>query len=142
MIWTKKATRMYNKLKSKYGMSFSFGDVLKKVIRSPFLKLNDVPPYLSSMRTNKSLFGFLTYYDTSDFLNYRIPVFYICGENDWIVPSVVAADYFEKIVAPHKEIYWIKDAGHIVNIDNPVEYNRVLLEIVRILSFCVTIVEI
>lgn len=29
-----------------------------------------------------------------------------------------------------KEIFWINDAGHIANIDNPVEYNNILVEII------------
>lgn len=126
----KEAARIFSKLQSKYGMSMNFGDVLKKVIRSPFFKLSDIPPYLSSMRRNKSLFDLLTDYDISDFLDYKIPVFYICGECDWVVPSVVLSDYFEKIRSPQKELFYIKDAGHLLNIYNTNEYNNVIDEII------------
>lgn len=42
---TKKTVRIVGKLQKKHGMSINFGDVLKKVIRSPFFKFSDIQPY-------------------------------------------------------------------------------------------------
>jgi pimeloyl-ACP methyl ester carboxylesterase len=59
-------------------------------------------------------------YDTRDLGNiYEVPVFYICGNKDWITPTVMAEDFFNTIIAPNKDFITIENAGHMMMMDQP-----------------------
>lgn len=45
-------------------------------------------------------------------LRFELPYFVIQGSDDRFVPTEPARAYFEKVVAPHKEMWVIPDAGH------------------------------
>lgn len=62
---------------------------------------------------------------------YEIPVFYIMGENDCETPYSLAKDFFEEITAPNKEFFTTPNAGHFPMQENAVEFNRVLLDVIR-----------
>lgn len=55
-------------------------------------------------------------YKTTD---YKVPVYYILGMDDWQVPTVNAVKYFYKINAPKKELFLIPNAGHSTMTDQP-----------------------
>ena len=43
--------------------------------------------------------------------------------------STAAAEYFETINAPQKGLYWIEDAGHMIDTDNPSAFWSTIKEI-------------
>ena len=45
-------------------------------------------------------------------LNFKLPVYYIQGEEDILTSKEVNKPYFDKIYAPIKEYFLLKDAGH------------------------------
>jgi len=45
-----------------------------------------------------------------------------------------AAKYFEKINAPQKGLYWIENAGHATDIDNPADFCKAAKEVVTRLA--------
>jgi pimeloyl-ACP methyl ester carboxylesterase len=57
-------------------------------------------------------------------------VFYLLGTDDWQTPSTLAAEYFERINAPQKKLYRIKNAGHATDLDNPTEFYDAVKEII------------
>jgi len=61
------------------------------------------------------LFG----YDISNVKEYTVPIYYILGRHDTMTPSTIVAEYFETIHAPKKGLYWIENAGHLPDTDNP-----------------------
>ena len=73
---------------------------------------------------------YLTDYSIWDTTEYDVPVFYILGRDDWQVPSSLAAEYFERINAPRKGLYWIENAGHQTDIDNPKDFFKAVREII------------
>ncbi|MCL2855368.1 MAG: alpha/beta hydrolase [Defluviitaleaceae bacterium] len=92
--------------------------ILKMMIKSPVFKLRDIYLMQKGLKLNKGLATDLLEYSIWDVCEYRLPVYYILGESDWQVPSTLAAEYFEKINAPHKGLYWIENAGHATDVDN------------------------
>ena len=121
----------FRKLQGKYGITTDALKTLKLAFSSPVFSWADIFILASFQKVNKRLMAFLPGYSTADFLQYDLPVFYICGRNDWQVPSVVAEEYFNKINAPRKKLYWIENAGHLTDLDNPVDYNKAIEDIVN-----------
>lgn len=90
------------------------------VFKSPIFKLSDIPALIKSIKANKGLQKFLFEFDLkSKSPEYKIPIYYILGEDDWQTPCDVAKEYFNTIKAPHKEIYMIPNAGHMAMVDQP-----------------------
>jgi pimeloyl-ACP methyl ester carboxylesterase len=50
------------------------------------------------------------------------------------VVSSVAAAYFGVIEAPHKELVWFENSGHMAPFEEPELFNRVMVETVRPLA--------
>lgn len=63
-------------------------------------------------------------------LTYKVPVYYILGEEDWQVPSVLAVDYFNKIDAPAKELILMKEAKHSPMLEKPEEFLKAMRQVV------------
>ncbi len=119
----------FRKIQAKYKlMGYSGGNskLVKFFMKSPIFKFKDIFIMMKASKTNINLLNYLAEYDMSNFTKFSIPVYFICGENDWQVPSTVAEKYFKTISAPDKELYWIKNAGHLTDLDNPIEYNKAL----------------
>jgi pimeloyl-ACP methyl ester carboxylesterase len=45
-------------------------------------------------------------------LRFELPYFVVQGEHDWFTPTSPAKSYFEKVVAPRKQMVVLEDAGH------------------------------
>lgn len=98
-------------------------DKLKKIIKqSPIYSFKDMFNF-SPLTLNKNIIYYLLDYDTSKFTNFNMPIFFICGKNDWQVPTVIVQEYYKQIKAPDKDIFIIENAGHLLNIENTYEYN-------------------
>ncbi len=124
----------FRKIQAKYklmGYSGSNSKLVKIFTKSPIFKFKDISVMMKASKININLLNYLAEFDISKFINFSIPVYFICGENDWQVPSVVVEKYFKAISAPDKELYWVKNAGHITDLDNPVEYNNALSSICK-----------
>ncbi len=98
--------------------------MFKAVIKSPIFRLTDLASFVTGLHTNRNLLSGLLGYDILPVTEYQTPVCYVLGENDWQVPSVLAAEYFENIKAPYKELHWVKDAGHLTDLDNPAGFHE------------------
>ncbi len=119
----------FRKIQARYkliGYSGGNSKLVKMFMKSPIFKIKDILPTMKSSKVNKNLLKCLAEYDISKYTNFSIPIYFLCGENDHQVPSVVVEKYFNTISAPDKELYWIKNAGHLTDLENPVEYNRAL----------------
>ncbi|MCL2619341.1 MAG: alpha/beta fold hydrolase [Defluviitaleaceae bacterium] len=121
----------FGRLQSKHGQAINVSKLLRVALKSPVFKLTDLPMYMKSIKANKDFQDSLADYTIWDITQYDLPVYYILGRDDWQTPSTTAAEYFEKINAPHKKLYWVEDAGHITDIDNPKGFCDVMREIVE-----------
>lgn len=121
------------KYKLAAGMSL---DLVRTVLTSPYYTFGEITYFF----TVDGLYyqGDVMRFMMEDFdvriygVTYEMPVYYIMGENDWQTPYVLANEFFSEIYAPDKEFYLIPDAGHFTQLDNKVEFNRVLLEEIKL----------
>ena len=116
-------------LKSKYGLNLKAGKLLKIMFKSPIFKLSDLLVMIKGVKLNFNLTKWSTDYSIWDTTEYSIPVFYILGRDDWQTSSVLAAEYFEKINAPQKRLFWVENAGHVADLDNPTDFFAAIKEI-------------
>ncbi|MBW2366606.1 MAG: alpha/beta hydrolase [Deltaproteobacteria bacterium] len=62
---------------------------------------------------------------------FDVPIFFFLGRNDYVVPSTLAAGYFEEIEAPVKELVWFDRAAHAPFLTQPTAFLDALVEKVR-----------
>ncbi len=59
------------------------------------------------------------------------PAFFVLGRHDMQVVAAVSADYFDALEAPHKQLIWFEESGHMVPFEEPERFNRLMVETVR-----------
>ena len=117
----------FRDVQAKYKLAgyYEGNDKLSSIIhKSPVFSFKDI--FNSSLKLNKNLINYLIDYDTSNYKNFDIPIFFICGANDWQVPTALVKKYFETITAPDKDLFIAENAGHLLNIENTKDYNIIL----------------
>jgi pimeloyl-ACP methyl ester carboxylesterase len=50
------------------------------------------------------------------------------------VVATVAADWFELIEAPSKQLFWLEQSGHFAPFEEPAAFNAILTDVVRPLA--------
>ncbi|MBY6931606.1 alpha/beta fold hydrolase [Clostridium botulinum] len=100
------------------------------LIKSPIFNLSDISALIKMDKPNEEVIEFWSRFDIrSETVEYKVPIYYILGENDWQTPHVIAEEYFKKINAPHKKLYLIARAGHMTMIDQPNLFFDALVDI-------------
>jgi proline iminopeptidase len=64
-------------------------------------------------------------------LRFEVPVFLALGRRDMQVVASIAADWFERIDAPSKQLVWFEESGHFAPFEEPERFNRLLTDTVR-----------
>ena len=62
----------------------------------------------------------------------KIPVLIMVGDHDTLTPPA-KAEYMQLRIAG-STIHHLKDAGHLSNLDNPEEFNRHLLDFLKVIA--------
>lgn len=125
-----RAVNFLMKMEHKYG--YKATSFLKIFLKSPLMGLKDEIQMLKTNQTNKQLYLDALYkYDLTQVKKYELPIFYLLGEYDEWMKSSIVASYFESITAPQKGLYWIKNAGHMIDTDNPVDFFARVREILK-----------
>ena len=124
-----KASFLLGELEYKYG--FRANDVFELYNKSPIWTPEDEIQIAQSGELNQKLYGEVFFgYDIRAIKEYNVPVYYVLGRRDEWTTSTIAARYFETIQAPKKGLYWIEDAGHLVDTDNPPAFFGAIKEII------------
>ena len=126
-----KETTLLTGLESKYGyLANNFIGLYRK---SPNMSLRDNIQMIqmnTGGKISRKLLGDVFYgHDIRDVTSYHVPIYYILGRHDKWTPSDLAAAYFDTIQAPKKGLYWIEDAGHMMDTDNPAAFFGAVKEI-------------
>lgn len=58
----------------------------------------------------------------------NVPVYFFLGRHDYQIPSVIAAEYFEQLKAPQKELVWFEQSAHSPCFEEPGKFNRLIVE--------------
>lgn len=121
----------FRKLQGKYGLMAGSGKAAKIAVKSPVFKLTDLWFLINSLKLNKNIIDYMINFSFLKTTQYDIPIYFILGRNDWQMPSVLAEKYLDSINARKKKVYWIENAGHSTDIDNPLEFNNALKDIIK-----------
>ncbi|TXK80696.1 alpha/beta fold hydrolase [Paenibacillus sp. N3.4] len=102
-----------------------------KVFKSPIFKFSDISAFLKALKANrKVLEEFLGSFDlNAESTDYKVPIYYILGGDDWQAPYIIAQKYFIRIHAPYKQLFSIPNAGHRIMLDQPDLFYSALLDI-------------
>ena len=109
------------------GYDFTVNDVFDIYAKSPTWTQED--EILSA--SVEKLYAEVLYDWDIDTEEYAVPIYYILGRHDEMTSSVIAAEYFSKITAPKKGLYWIENAGHLVDTDNPSDFFATVKDILE-----------
>lgn len=60
-----------------------------------------------------------------------VPVFFFTGREDWNAPFALVEEWAAELEAPHVEIVWFDQAGHMIPVENPLDFQRALVEKLR-----------
>ncbi|MBW6410174.1 alpha/beta fold hydrolase [Clostridium weizhouense] len=127
----KKKSEKLRAVQGKYNLAAKGNlSVIIGLIKSPIFKLSDISALIKMDKSNKEVIEFWSNFDIRlETVEYKVPIYYILGENDWQTPYVIAEEYFKKINAPYKKLYLIPRAGHMTMIDQPNLFFDALVDI-------------
>jgi pimeloyl-ACP methyl ester carboxylesterase len=116
-----------------FGPEFSLPRTIWRAMRTPESSPLDLIKLLQgSMFSLKLLWPELIAVNLRrDARRFDTPVFFILGRHDMQVVAGVAAAYFDEIEAPHKQLFWLEKSGHFLPFEEPAEFNRILIDVVR-----------
>ena len=57
----------------------------------------------------------------------KIPAYFLVGQHDWNVPSVITAMFEENLIAPDKKLYWFKASAHGLLEEEAAEFNETIM---------------
>ncbi|GAB3424222.1 alpha/beta fold hydrolase [Flindersiella endophytica] len=60
--------------------------------------------------------------------SFEVPVHFVLGRYDQNTPAELAAEYFELMEAPVKQLHWFEKSAHMVPFEEPEKFNTLLAE--------------
>lgn len=61
----------------------------------------------------------------------EMPVYYILGRYDQNCPSQLAVDYFNRLSAPSKELFWFENSAHLLLGEEPDQFTKVMRKVLE-----------
>lgn len=118
-------------LQSKYKLSSeSFFSIFSIVRKSPIFQMSDFFAFMKIFKVNQKVYSFFSNFNLwTESKEYKVPIYFILGGNDWQAPYVIAEKYFNEIIAPRKNIYLIPNARHMAMLDQPDLFYQSLFDI-------------
>lgn len=128
--WLTKSLQL-RKLQGKYNLAAKTNaSPFKIMFTSPIFKFSDLAALIRGNKANRELFDFSGRFDlNAEPADYKVPIYYIVGEDDLQTPAVLTQQYFTRITAPYKKFYLMPHAGHMAMIDQPALFLGILSEI-------------
>lgn len=127
----KKRSEKLRAIQGKYNLAVNWNlSAIFSLIKSPIFKLSDISALIKMDKVNKKIIEFWSKFDIRlESTEYKVPIYYILGKNDWQTPYVIAEEYFKMINAPRKKLHLIPNAGHFTMLDQSNLFFKSLLEI-------------
>ncbi|WP_143960151.1 alpha/beta fold hydrolase [Litoribacter populi] len=63
---------------------------------------------------------------------FEVPLFFFLGRHDFNTPSILGAEYMDRIDAPHKEVVWFEESAHFPFYEEPQKFH---VELMRVKDF-------
>jgi pimeloyl-ACP methyl ester carboxylesterase len=120
----------------RYGGAFhadlSMGDLVRAMLLSDEANLDDLLRLRRGVRFSiEHVWPELSALSVTRYRSFAMPVFFLLGRHDWLMPSSVAAGYFATIDAPCKRLVWFEQSGHYLSFEEPDRFEQVLSDQVR-----------
>jgi proline iminopeptidase len=121
----------------KYGGAFhdrrSFLDLVRAALRIPESSWPDLVRYeLGQALSFRVMWpSALELNANTRYPSFDIPVFFFLGRFDHQVSASLAAEYFDRLKAPRKELTWFDQSAHSPPFEEPEKFNREILRIGR-----------
>ncbi|NFA60242.1 alpha/beta fold hydrolase [Clostridium sporogenes] len=127
----KKKSEKVRVIQGKYNLAVNWNfSTIIDLIKSPIFKLSDIYALIKMDKVNEEIIEFWSKFDIRlQSTKFKVPIYYILGENDWQTPYIIAEEYFKRIDAPHKKLYLIPNAGYMTMVDQSNLFFKSLLEI-------------
>lgn len=132
----KKAKQYIGKMVHKYGgyisdkNEFNTNKYLNYYIKC--YKFNIIKVIKGMLKSSKTLNIEMNEKDSiSCITELTVPVLLISSENDMICPVQATQNWFDNLKAPHKEFIKIKNAAHMVNFEQPNEWNKLVISLTK-----------
>ena len=58
----------------------------------------------------------------------KMPVYFMEGRHDLIVPSGLSEKYFKALRAPKKELFWFENSAHMPNFEEASKFNGLMID--------------
>jgi len=113
----------------RYGGTFhaglSTGKLIWAALRTDEASLGDLIVFGKGNRFSlEALRSEYAHIDLTQIRRFEVPVVFMLGRDDWHVPSVLAARYFESIHAPSKRLIWFENSAHNPPFEEPDAFVR------------------
>ena len=111
----------------------SFWPILLLGLRAPEYTLSDVMnvPKGAERLAERMRYDVITGALDRNLLRFKIPIYFFLGRHDWNEPSVLAAEYLERIQAPAKRLEWFDESAHFPFLEEPERFHRALMTVAR-----------
>ena len=64
----------------------------------------------------------------SQIRGFEVPVFFFVGRHDWNTPFPLVESWAKVLEAPSVKLVWFEDAGHMIPMESPDEFQQALIE--------------
>lgn len=127
----KKKFMKLNVMQQKYKIAVVANfSTIKSFLKSPIFKFSDIVSLIKGLYSNQKLMEYLISYNLKNSsLEYKVPIYYILGKNDWQVPSSIGIEYFKSIIAKEKKLYIINNCAHRPMLEQKKKFEDILFEI-------------
>lgn len=62
-------------------------------------------------------------------IKFDIPIVFLCGKYDYLVPPEVTFGYYEILKAPSKEMIWMNDSAHFCYLEETENFIDTLIQV-------------
>lgn len=114
----------YNFIKEKVAYTFyDPANATKELVDEVYGIVNDKGRLIRVLSLAKSA---IRHNMASELPKFKMPVCLIWGKQDTITPPQVAEEFHQLL--PNSDLYWIDKCGHAAMMEQPQEFNRILIE--------------
>lgn len=65
-------------------------------------------------------------------LDFKVPIYFLCGKHDYITPTALTEDYCSKINAPFKKLIILENSAHYPYIEEPSAFSQAIIDILEV----------
>lgn len=65
-------------------------------------------------------------------VDFKVPIYFLCGKYDYITPTALTEDYCSKINAPFKKVIILENSAHYPYIEEPSAFSQAIIDILEV----------